>query len=461
MTDPLQSSLLGPLFATNAMRALHADTAMLGRMLAVEEALARAEAAAGVIPSSAVRPIAAACDPKRYDAKALGEAAAIAGNLAIPLVKSLTAQVAKRDSEAARYVHWGATSQDIIDTAVAIAIRDGMKHIDRDLKRAIKNFATLARRHRKTPVAGRTWLQQAVPMTFGLKLARWAALLARARTELHRTTAQATVLQFGGAAGTLASFGKKGTKVAKLLAARLDLALPEIPWHAERDRIAGVASALGILIGATGKIARDLSLMMQTEISEAFEPAVPGRGGSSTMPQKRNPTASAQILAAATLAPGLVSSVFSGMTQEHERALGGWQAEWVALPQLFLLASGASERIAELAEGIEIDTARMRNNIDATRGLIMAEAVQMALAEKMGKLKAHDLVEDASKRAVKQKQSLFEIISKIPEVDKALPKGQLKALFDPLGYLGSSEEFIDRALKQVQKSLDQSSKRKS
>ncbi len=434
---------------------------MLGRMLAVEEALARAEAAAGVISPSAVRPIALACDPKHYDTKALGEAAANAGNLAIPLVKALTAQVSKRDANAARYVHWGATSQDIIDTATVIAIRDGTKLLDRDLKRAIKAFATLARRHRKTPITARTWLQHAVPMTFGLKLARWSALLARTRTELHSASAQSAVLQFGGAAGTLASLGKSGGKVAKLLADRLDLSLPEVPWHAERDRIASVASALGILIGATGKIARDLSLMMQTELGEAFEPAAPGRGGSSTMPQKRNPTSSAQILAAANLAPGLVASVLSSMLQEHERALGGWQAEWIALPQLFLLASGASARIAEIAEGIEINAARMRKNLDTTHGMIMAETVQMALAEKLGKLKAHDLVEDASKRAIKQKKNLFDVVSEMPEVSKILPRKQLKALFDPLAYLGNSEEFIDRALKQVKKSLESTFKRKS
>jgi 3-carboxy-cis,cis-muconate cycloisomerase len=460
MTDPLQSSLLGPLFSTSAMRTLHADNAMLGRMLAVEEALARAEAAAGVIPTSAVRTIAAACDPKYYDAKALGEAAANAGNLAIPLVKALTAQVSKRNAEAARYVHWGATSQDILDTAAVIAIRESTKLLDRDLKRAIKAFASLARRHRKTPIAARTWLQQAVPMTFGLKLARWSALLTRAHIQVNRASADAAVLQFGGAAGTLASLGKNGPKVAKFLADRLDLTLPEAPWHAERDRFARVSSALGILIGATGKIARDLSLMMQTEIGEAFEPAASGRGGSSTMPQKRNPTASAQILAAATLAPGLVASVLSGMSQEHERSLGGWQAEWVALPQLILLASGVSERIAEIAEGIEIDAARMRKNLDITEGLIMAEAVHMALAEKIGKMKAHDLLQEASKRAIKQKGNLLDVISRMPEVSAALPKKQLKALFDPLTYLGSSEEFIDRTLKQVQKSLEQSSKRK-
>jgi len=428
---------------------------MLGRMLAIEAALAHAEAAAGVIPRKAVRPISLACDPRRYDVETLGEAAASAGNIAIPLIKALTAEVAKRNTDAARYVHWGATSQDIIDTATVISIGEGAKLLDRDLKRAIKNFLALARRHRKTPVAARTWLQQAVPMTFGLKLSRWAALLARTRINLLRSVDESSVLQFGGAGGTLASLGKHGRKVARHLADRLDLALPDAPWHAERDRIANVASSLGVLIGATGKIARDLALMMQTEVGEAFEPSAPGRGSSSTMPQKRNPTASAQILAAATLAPGLVASLLWGMSQEHERALGGWQAEWLALPQLFFLASGAVMRTAEIAEGLEVDRIKMRNNLDISHGLIMAEAVQMALAEKIGKLKAHELIETASRRATKKKQDLFSAVLEIPEVVKMLPEKQLKSLFNPLAYLGSTEAFIEHTLKEVRQSLEQ------
>jgi 3-carboxy-cis,cis-muconate cycloisomerase len=457
MTDLkiVQSSLLGPLFATREMRMLHADRAMLGRMLTIEAALAHAEAAAGVIPGKAVGPISLACDPRRYDVETLGEAAANAGNIAIPLIKALTAEVAKRNTDAARYVHWGATSQDIIDTATVISIGEGVKLLDRDLKRAIKNFLTLARLYRKTPVAARTWLQHAVPMTFGLKLSRWAALLARTRANLLRSANEASVLQFGGAAGTLASFGKKGWKVARHLADRLDLALPDAPWHAERDRIANVGASLGILIEATGKIACDLALMMQTEVGEAFEPSAPDRGGSSTMPQKRNPTASAQILAAAKLAPGLVASLLSGMAQEHERALGGWQAEWIALPQLFLLASGAVMRTAEIAKGLEINPTQMRKNLDISHGLIMAEAVQMALAQKIGKPKAHKLIETASKRATKKKRDLFSAVLEIPEVVKLLPEKQLKNLFNPLAYLGSTDAIIESTLKEVRQSLEQ------
>ena len=446
------------MFASREMRTLFSDRTTLSRILGVELALAAAEAAAGVIPRGAAGPIAAACNPARFDLDAIGNAARASGNIAIPIVKALTAEVARRDAEAARFVHWGATSQDIIDTAAVLAMRDGANLIGRDLDRAIKSLAALARRHRKKPMAGRTWLQQALPITFGLKAARWAAMLARVRVQLHDAASAAAVLQFGGAAGTLASLGAKGPAVAKRLADELELTLPDLPWHGERDRIAAVAASLGILIGAAGKIARDVSLLMQTEVGEIFEPAAPGRGGSSTMPHKRNPVACAQILTASTLAPGLVASVMSGMVQEHERALGGWQAEWVALPQLFLLASGAASQLVDMAKGLEVDTNRMRANLEVTNGLIMAEAVQMALGEKLGRMQAHDLLEAASKRAASESRPLREVIDETPNIVDALPAKSLDKLFDPLGYLGSADQFIERALKSIDQALAQNSK---
>ena len=446
------------MFASREMRTLFSDRTTLSRMLGVELALAAAEAAAGVIPRGAAGPIAAACNPARFDLDAIGNAARASGNIAIPIVKALTAEVARRDAEAARFVHWGATSQDIIDTAAVLAMRDGANLIGRDLDRAIKSLAVLARRYRKKPMAGRTWLQQALPITFGLKAARWAAMLARVRVQLHDAASAAAVLQFGGAAGTLASLGAKGPVVAKRLADELELTLPDLPWHGERDRIAAVAASLGILIGAAGKIARDVSLLMQTEVGEIFEPAAPGRGGSSTMPHKRNPVACAQILTASTLAPGLVASVMSGMVQEHERALGGWQAEWVALPQLFLLASGATSQLVDMAKGLEVDTNRMRANLEITNGLIMAEAIQMALGEKLGRMQAHDLLEAASKRAASESRPLREVIEETPNIVDALPAKSLDKLFDPLGYLGSADLFIERALKSIDQALAQGSK---
>lgn len=456
--DPASSALLGPLFASGEMRTLFGDRAQLGRMLKVEAALAAAEAALGVIPRGAGAPIAAACNPSRFDIEVIGKAAPASGNVAIPLVKALTAEVARRDAEAARFVHWGATSQDIIDTATSLAIREAVALITRDLDRTAKSFAGHARRYRKKPMAGRTWLQQALPITFGLKAARYATMLVRVRTGLHRAATNAAVLQFGGAAGTLASLGGKGTAVARKLAAELDLSLPDLPWHGERDRVAGVASALGIMIGAAGKIARDLSLLMQTEVAEVFEPSAPGKGGSSTMPHKRNPVASAEILTAATLAPGLVSSVLSGMTQEHERALGGWQAEWVALPQLFLLASGAAAQLAETARGLEVDVERMRDNLEFTNGLVMAEAVQMALGEKLGRMQAHDLLEAASKQAASERRHLRDVVAEMPQIADELPPAKLTALFEPAAYLGSADEFIERALKSVDQALAKSAK---
>lgn len=445
--------LLGPIFASAKMRALLSGTGMLQRMLDVEAALAAAEASARVIPQTAVAPIAAACDVKRYDLTAIGTAAANAGNVAIPLVKALTAEVGKRNKEAARFVHWGATSQDIIDTATVLALREAGALLDRDLIRAIKGFVSLAKKHRKTVMPGRTWLQQALPTTFGLKAAEYAASLSRARTRIGEAVFDASVLQFGGAAGTLAALGNKGAAVARALGKELALPVPPAPWHAHNDRIVNAASTIAIAIGECGKIARDVSLLMQTEIAEAFEPAGAGRGGSSTMPQKRNPVLSAQILTAANIAPNLVSSLLSGLVQEQERGLGGWQASWLTLPQLLLLASGAFERTAELANGLKADSVRMRANLELSNGAIMAEAVQFALGEKLGRMEAHELLAEASKQSAIQKQHLKEILRGMPEVSRALSPKKLDELFDPARYLGAVEKFIDATLAAVEQDL--------
>jgi 3-carboxy-cis,cis-muconate cycloisomerase len=452
MSNP-SGDLFGPLFASAKMRALLSDASVLQRMLDVEAALARAEAATRVIPSAAAAPIAAACQARRFDVAALGAAAANAGNVAIPLVKALTAEVAKRDQEAARFVHWGATSQDIIDTAAVLGLREAAALLDRDLVRAIKGFASLAKKHRKTVMPGRTWLQQALPTTFGLKAAEYAASLSRCRTRIGAAVTDASILQFGGAAGTLAALGDKGGAVARALCKELDLTVAPAPWHSHGDRIASAASAIAIAIGECGKIARDVSLLMQTEVGEAFEPAGAGRGGSSTMPQKRNPVLSAQILAAANLAPGLVASLLAGLVQEHERGTGGWQASWIALPQLLLAASGAFWRTAEIATGLEIDKARMRANLEISQGLVMAEAVQFALGEKLGRLEAHELLAKASKRAAGEGEHLKEILVAMPEVARALPGSKLEEIFNPANYLGESEKFIDAAIAAAQRTL--------
>jgi 3-carboxy-cis,cis-muconate cycloisomerase len=440
------SPLLAPLLSSAAMRGVCDDRACLQDMLDFEAALARAEAAIGVIPRSAVTPIAAACRAESFDLDALAEAATRSGNLAIPLVKTLTANVARADAEAARYVHWGATSQDVIDTATMLGLRAAIDALLVDLDRAIAGFAKLARQHRATAMVARTWLQHALPMPFGLKLAEYAAALHRSRTRLKRLRAEALALQFGGAAGTLAALGDMGLEVAEKLAAELKLPLPEAPWHTHRDRIAEAASVFAILAGTCGKIARDVSLLMQTDVAEAFEPAGEGRGGSSTMPHKRNPVACASALAAATMAPNLAATIFAAQVQDHERSAGPWHAEWPTLPTLQLVTSGALAAIVDIAEGLEVDVARMGVNLDATHGLIMAEAVTMALAGKIGKSDAHHLIEAASRKAVGEKLHLRDVLTGDPKVTALLDAGKIAELFEPMAYQGVSQALIDRLL---------------
>jgi 3-carboxy-cis,cis-muconate cycloisomerase len=446
MLDPVLSPLLGPLFASAAMRALLADRERLQRMLDVEAGLARAEAAAGVIPQLAVAAIAAACRVDRYDLVALGEAGVDAGNVAIPLVKALTAAVAKHDQEAARYVHWGATSQDIIDTALVLDLRAAIDALTADLDRAVAGFTALAERYRGLPLAGRTWLQHALPIPLGLKLAGYAAALGRSRTRLARLRREALVLQFGGAAGTLAALGDQGLIVTERLAAELALGLPDAPWHSHRDRLAEVAAALAILAGTCGKIARDVTLLMQTDVAEAFEPAGTGRGGSSTMPQKRNPVGAVAALAAMTVAANLAAAILNAQTHEHERATGAWQAEWPVYPALALVTSGALRAIVEIAEGLDVDAQRMRANLDASGGRIMAEAIAFALAEKLGKQEAHHLVEVAVKRSLEERRHLAAVLNDEERVTAHLAPAEIATLFDPSAYQGVAQAFIDRLI---------------
>jgi 3-carboxy-cis,cis-muconate cycloisomerase len=430
------------MLSSAAMRAICGDVAALQNMLDFEAALARAEAAAGLIPASAAGPITNACKAESFDLAALADAATRSGNLAIPLVKALTSHIAKADADAARYVHWGATSQDVIDTGAMLGLRAGIDVLLADIDRAVAGFAALARRHRDTAVVARTWLQHALPMPFGLKLAEYAAALHRSRGRLKRLRAETLALQFGGAAGTLAALGDNGLKVAERLAAELDLPLPDAPWHTHRDRIAEAASVFAILAGTCGKIARDVSLMMQTDVGEAFEPSGEGRGGSSTMPHKRNPVAAASALAAATMAPNLAATIFAAQVQEHERSAGPWHAEWPTLPTLMLVTSGGLAAIVDIAEGLEVDAERMRQNLDATRGLIMAEAVAMALAEEIGKSEAHHLVEAASKMAVAEKRDLREVLT----MNFGVAPDKFAKLFEPMAYQGASQALIDRLL---------------
>jgi 3-carboxy-cis,cis-muconate cycloisomerase len=325
-------------------------------------------------------------------------------------------------------------------------LRAGIDALTGDIDRAIAGFARLARQHRNTPAVARTWLQHALPMPFGLKLAEYAAALHRSRLRLQRLRKETLALQFGGAAGTLASLGDKGLIVAAKLAQDLKLILPESPWHTHRDRIAEAASVLAIIAGTCGKIARDVQLMMQTDVAEAFEPSGEGRGGSSTMPHKRNPVAAATALAAATMAPNLAATIFAAQVQDHERSAGPWHAEWPTLPMLLLVTSGALAAVVDIAEGLEVDVARLRVNLDATHGLIMAEAVTMALAEKIGKSEAHHLVEAASKKAVAGKKDLRDVLTKDSKITAHLSADKIAKLFEPMAYQGVSQALIDRLL---------------
>jgi len=439
-------SLLLPLLGCADVAAIFADDGRLQAMLDFEAALAAAEAKLGVIPADAAAAIAAECRVDRLDLAGFADDAAQAGNLAIPLVKRLTARVAARDQAAARFVHWGATSQDAIDTGLVLQLRSALDAIEGELARLADALAALAVAHKRTVLVGRTWLQQALPITFGLKAAGWLDGVERHRARLRAVRPRLFVLQFGGAAGSLASLGERGLAVAEALAGELELGLPDLPWHGQRDRFAELGALFGLVTGSLGKIARDLSLLMQTEIGEAFEPAGTGRGGSSTMPHKRNPVAAAAVLAAATRAPGLVATLMAAMVQEHERGLGGWHAEWVVLPELAILTAGALTQTADVVAGLELDTARMRANLDITHGLIMAEAVTMALGAALGRLEAHHLVEAACRRAIAERRHLRDVLAAEPAVAARLDAAALDHLFDPTNYLGVAEALIDRVL---------------
>lgn len=423
--------------------------AQLQALLDVEAALAEAEAAVGVVPASCPAPIRAAANADRYDRAQIAREAAVAGNAVIPVVRHLTARVAAADPDAARYVHWGATSQDILDTGLVLQLRAAVPVVAGHLRRAEKAAAGLARRHAGTAMAGRTWLQQATPTTFGLKAAGWADALGRTRRALKAALGRALVLQFGGAAGTLAALGARGLAVTEALAGRLDLRTAPVPWHAHRDRFAHLGCALGVAAGTVGKIARDLALLAQTEVAEAAEGAGPGRGGSSTMPQKRNPVSCSVALAAAGRAPALVAALLGAMVQEHERGLGGWQVEWDVLPDLVLTAGGGARGLADALEGLSVDADRMRANLEASGGALLAEAAAMALAELIGKHEAHACVADACRRAAEEDRPLADLLAEDPTVGRHLDRARIDALLSPDNYLGSSQRFIERVLAEV------------
>jgi 3-carboxy-cis,cis-muconate cycloisomerase len=436
--------LLTPLFRWDEVEALFSDRARLQAMLDFEAALARAEAKHGVIPEAAAAAIAARCRAEHFDGEALARAAAAAGNLAIPLVQQLTALVERDDPQAARYVHWGATSQDAIDSGLVLQLRRALDSIDAELVRLQDALASLARAHRSTPIAGRTWMQHAAPTTFGLKAAGWLEATLRHRARLGELRTRALVLQLGGPVGTLATLGDQGRAIASTAALELGLAVPTLPWHAHRDRVVEVATTLGLAAGTLGKIARDIALHSQTEIAELSEPEAAGRGGSTSLPHKRNPVASAVALAAAHRVPGLVASALSAMVQEDERALGGWQAEWEILPELVSVFAGALHHLTDAVAGLRVDASRMRQNLEASSGLVYTEAVEIALAERIGRPDARRRVEAACRRAQSEGRHLKEVLGSDPEALRQLP--ELEALFDPGRATRAAERMVDDVL---------------
>ncbi|WP_027897169.1 3-carboxy-cis,cis-muconate cycloisomerase [Zestomonas thermotolerans] len=445
MNSP-SNQLFDTYFTQPAMRAIFSDSGRVQGMLDFEAALARAEARAGLIPASAVAPIEAACQAELYDFAALSVAIATAGNSAIPLVKALGKQVAARSTEAERYVHLGATSQDAMDTGLVLQLRAAIELLEADLASLAARLAEQAERHAEVPLAGRTWLQHATPVTLGMKIAGWLGAITRHRQRLAELKPRLLSLQFGGASGSLAALGEHAWPVAEALADELGLSLPEQPWHTQRDRLVEFAALLGMLAGSLGKLGRDLSLLMQTEAGEVFEPAAPGKGGSSTMPHKRNPVGAAVLIGAATRAPGLVATMLAAMPQEHERSLGLWHAEWETLPELCCLVSGALQQALQLVPGLEVDAARMRANLDLTRGLVLAEAVSIALAQRIGRDAAHHLLEQCCKQAVKEGAHLRAVLGANAEVTAHLSAAELDQLLDPAHYLGQARRWVARAL---------------
>jgi 3-carboxy-cis,cis-muconate cycloisomerase len=422
------------------------DGALLAAMARFEGALALASARAGLMPEREAQAIASAAARARFDAAALATAARLAGTLAIPFVRDLTAKVAELSPEAARYVHSGATSQDVVDTATALCVKAGCRRLLALSQRLGDAVAALAQRHAQTPSVARTLLQPAVPVPFGWKAAVWLSMLARAHAGLRAAAVEACVLQFGGAGGTLAAFGNKGDAVAKDLAAELSLLPAAVTWHSARDGFARLGAEAAIMAGSVGKIARDVSLLMQPEVGEAAEPSGAGRGGSSAMPHKRNPVGCLAALEAALRAPGLAATLLAQLAPEHERGLGQWQSQWFVLRELLCSAGSGLAAMAEVVEGLTVDEAAMRANLERSRGLVYSENVALQLSRSLGKQPAHALTEKLCVTAAREQRPLAEVLQADPQAAKALAGVDVGALFDPRACYGSAGPMIERAL---------------
>jgi 3-carboxy-cis,cis-muconate cycloisomerase len=454
--NPADGAVYGAVYGSDAMRAIMGERAYLQRMLEVEAALARAQARLGLIPAEAATAITEAAEVEKLDITALAAATRNMGFPTVGLVKQLSALAGP---EAGRWTHYGATTQDILDSALVLQLRDALALLEADLDRLIEAVAALARAHRGTVMAGRTHAQQALPITFGYKAAVWLDPLITMRERLVQLRPRVLRLQFGGAVGTLASLGADGLRVAEELGAELELPTATIPWHVARDAVAELGCWCGMLGGTLAKPANDILWLMQSEVGEASEPAAPGKGGSSTMPQKRNPIGCEYVVVQAKTAQTLVPQLLGAMMHEHERGAGPMQLEHLALGQALVLAHGALATLLPIAEGLQVDAARMRRNLDAGGGLVMAEAVMMGLAPRLGRGTAHEVVHHACDVAMAEGIHLAAALAREARVTEVLDEAGIARLTDPAGYLGAASAFVDAVLARLQPRLSPSRSR--
>jgi 3-carboxy-cis,cis-muconate cycloisomerase len=436
----IDSVLFRDAFGTTKMRALFSDSALVQRYIDTEIALAKAEARVGVIPREAAEVIARESKIERIDFDHMREETNNVGYPILPLVH----QLVEMCGEAGRYVHWGANTQDITDTAVALQVRDALDSISDDIRELRTILTSLAKKHRDTPMAGRTHLQQALPVTFGYKVAIWLAMFDRHQQRIVEL--RVAIVEFAGAAGTLASLADKGFEVQKAMAEELKLGVPATTWHVARDGLAEAVNLLALVTGSLGKIALDIMIMASTEFSELQEPFVKGRGASSTMPQKRNPISSELMLAASKAVRQHAGLMVDAMVQDFERASGPWYAEWIAIPESFILTSGALHQAKFVLGGLIVNEARMKHNLGMSRGLIVAEAVMMAMAPHIGRQQAHDVVYDACRTVNEKGGTLADALVALPEVTKQFDRATIDRLTNPANYLGLSPQMVDRAI---------------
>ncbi len=439
----IDSSLFGNFFSSESMRDVFSDASRIRKYLQVEAALATVQGRLGIIPGDAAAEIAAQCVLDKIDMDRLRAQTERAGSPVLGLVQQISALC--RDG-LGEYCHWGATTQDVTDTATMLQVRGALDLVAADLSAISDSLAGLARRHRDTPMVGRSYLQHAVPMSFGFKIATLLSAVERHRQRLRELAPRVLVGEFAGAVGTLASLPAGGLDTQAALMAEIGLGQPDIAWYGHRDRIAEVGCFLGLVTGTLAKFATDVKLMMQTEVGEVFEPAAPGRGSSSTMPQKRNPVSSVYIIACASVVRQHVGALLEAMVGDHERAAGAWQIEWISLPDAFLLTSGALFHARSLAGGLQVDAERMRTNLDLTHGLIVAEAVMMGLAPFLGRGHAHELVQSLCLKAIEQRRPLYDVLAETPGITRHVARDELRKLCDPARYLGLSGAMVDRVL---------------